>query len=67
MSKTVPSGVQTGYSNGCRDKLEKREHNLVSKTNWKSQCNWQSHSASPVRDASIILAAVSSQVWKATP
>lgn len=24
MSKTVPSGVQTGYSNGCRDKLEKK-------------------------------------------
>lgn len=26
MSKTVPSGVQTGYSNGCRDKLGKKKY-----------------------------------------
>lgn len=39
MSKTVPSGVQTGYSNGCRDKLGKKVHILFSKISQKSW--WQ--------------------------
>lgn len=32
MSKTVPSGVQTGYSNGCRDKLEKKKYMFLAKS-----------------------------------